>query len=601
MLIKITKALEVGADDLIKNFMAKKDYSKLSKEELLKIIEKLESRKKYGLVWDEAKTKEKFEKESENALPVLKEVKSKEIKTDPTKPINILIEGDNYHALSVLSYTHQGKIDIIYIDPPYNTGKKKEFKYNDAWVNKEDSYRHSKWLSFMNKRLFLAKKLLKEDGLIFISIDDNEQAQLKLLCDAIFGENNFIANFIIDKTAQGANQSVTFKTQHEFCLLYAKNNALQNVNYEVIGDFDKRKFKHKDEKGYYAITNSFDSINSPLIKNKNRGYTVYYNKNTEEAIIRDEYDRENNKFSEYDNNLIKKGFTPIRPGIRKGVQYPWNWKRERFLKDYREELVFQKNKKGNLNIYHKNRATGITKDTTIKRFDTRLSGNQLVTDILGAKLFDYPKSIDMMKWVLSKHKNKNSIILDFFSGSGTTGHAVLELNKEDKGNRNFILCTNNEENICTDVCYPRVEKAIKGYKIISTNKKVDGLGGNLKYFKTAFVKNSISQDDLKMRITRECTEMLCLREGIFNEIKAKTDYHIFKQNGRVMGIYYALEREDLASLKKDLDKIKGKKILYCFTLDPLGLDKEDFVDWQGVSLEPIPQKILDIYEQIYEY
>ncbi|HNU96614.1 MAG TPA: DNA methyltransferase, partial [Candidatus Magasanikbacteria bacterium] len=201
----------------------------------------------------------------------------------------------------------------------------------------------------------------------------------------------------------------------------------------------------------------------------------------------------------------------------------------------------------------------------------------------------------------SKHKNKNSIILDFFSGSGTTGHAVLELNKEDKGSRNFILCTNNEENICTDVCYPRLEKAIKGYKLLSINKKIDGLGGNLKYYKTAFVKNSISRDDLKMRITRECTEMLCLREGIFDEVKAKPDYHIFEQNGRIMGVYYSMERDSLAQLKKELDKMEGKKILYCFTFDPLGLDKNDFADWQGVSLEPIPQKILDIYEQIYEY
>src|SRR3989338_7764493 len=128
--------------------MVKKDYSKLEKDGLLKVIEKLESRKKYGLIWDEEKTKEQFEKESENALPVLKEVKGKAIKTDLTKPTNILIEGDNYHALSVLNYTHQGKIDVIYIDPPYNKGSK-DFKYNDVWVDTEDSYRHSKWLSFI--------------------------------------------------------------------------------------------------------------------------------------------------------------------------------------------------------------------------------------------------------------------------------------------------------------------------------------------------------------------------------------------------------------------------------------------------------------------
>lgn len=188
----------------------------------------------------------------------------------------------------------------------------------------------------------------------------------------------------------------------------------------------------------------------------------------------------------------------------------------------------------------------------------------------------------------------------FFAGSGTTGHAVLNLNNNDEGKRVFILCTNNENDIATNICYPRIEKAIKGYKA-KKGEKIDGLGGNLKYYKTAFVKNSISRDDLKMRITRECTEMLCLREGIFNEVKAKPDYYIFEQNGRIMGVYYSMERDSLAQLKKELDKMEGEKILYCFTFDPLGLDKNDFADWQGVSLEPIPQKILDIYEQIYEY
>src|SRR3989338_1492692 len=150
-----------------------KDYSKLEKDDLLKVIENMESRKKYGLIWDEEKTKEKFEKESGNALPVLKEIKGKEIKTDPAKPTNILIEGDNYHSLSVLNYTHQGKIDVIYIDPPYNTGNK-DFVYNDNYVDREDVYHHSKWLSFMSKRLLLAKNLLKDKGVMLVSIDSIE-------------------------------------------------------------------------------------------------------------------------------------------------------------------------------------------------------------------------------------------------------------------------------------------------------------------------------------------------------------------------------------------------------------------------------------------
>lgn len=204
--------------------MAKRDYSKLEKEELLKIIEKLKSRKKYGLVWDEERTKEKFEKESENALPVLKEVKSKEIKTDPTKPTNILIEGDNYHALSVLNYTHQGKVDVIYIDPPYNTGNK-DFVYNDNYVDKEDTYRHSKWLSFMSKRLRLAKNLLKDDGVMFISIDDNEYAQLKLICDELFGEDNLETIIWHKVTDDSGRLKITYRVrrEHEYILVCYKN------------------------------------------------------------------------------------------------------------------------------------------------------------------------------------------------------------------------------------------------------------------------------------------------------------------------------------------------------------------------------------------
>jgi len=227
----------------------------------------------------------------------------------------------------------------------------------------------------------------------------------------------------------------------------------------------------------------------------------------------------------------------------------------------------------------------------------------LLQKILGKrKTFDYPKSLYSVKDVLSVvlMENKNAIVLDFFAGSGTTGHAILEMNQNKDSERQFIICTNNENGICEDVCYPRISNVIKGYKN-QKNKVIDGLSGNLKYFKTSFVKRMVGKDSLKVRITRECTEMLCLREGIFDEVKKTDDYRIFKHNDRIMGVYYSLECSELKSLKKDLDKMQGIKILYCFTLDPLGLDKKDFRDWKGISLEPIPQKILDIYEGIYEY
>src|SRR3989338_11166966 len=149
--------------------MAKKDYPNWSKEELIRELKKVEKRKKYGIVWEDKP--EKVALLCKEKLPILAEDKGKEIKTDKTKPVNILIEGDNFHALSVLNYTHKGKIDVIYIDPQYNTGSG-DFKYNDTYVNAEDTYRHSKWLSFMSARLKLAKNLLRPSGVLLVQIDD---------------------------------------------------------------------------------------------------------------------------------------------------------------------------------------------------------------------------------------------------------------------------------------------------------------------------------------------------------------------------------------------------------------------------------------------
>lgn len=171
----------------------------LTNEEKASLVELLRSQKKYGLVWEDKP--EEIETRLVDELPVLTEVQERAIVSDsPDAPNHILIEGDNLEALTALAYTHEGKIDVIYIDPPYNTGNK-DFVYNDSFVDREDGYRHSKWLSFMNKRLQIAKSLLSSGGVIFISIDDNEQAQLKLLCDEIFGAKNFVENIIWQKNS----------------------------------------------------------------------------------------------------------------------------------------------------------------------------------------------------------------------------------------------------------------------------------------------------------------------------------------------------------------------------------------------------------------
>lgn len=549
--------------------MSTTDYSKLEKDDLLKIIEKFEARKKYGLIWDEEKTKEQFEKEAENALPVLKEVEGKEIKTDMQQPTNILIEGDNYHALSVLNYTHQGKIDVIYIDPPYNTGGR-DFKFNDNYVDKTDTYRHSKWLSFISKRLRLAKNLLNDEGVIFISIDDNEIAQLRLLCNEIFGEQNFVNNFMwLHGKGKKTKQS---RTLQQYILCYAKNKYL-------LGEWVDVKL----------ASGSFSNLDDDP---------------------RGEWFSGSVSFSEERSNRNHDNYFMIKSPS--GIEWTRQWQCDECeMRDYlKENKIYFGCAPGysnvpRLKIFPTDSREIIPNNILDNAGSTRGAQKELDEIIgkteKGKSKFENPKPPKLIEFLFNiVNKRKDIKVIDFFAGSGSTGHAILNFNKKISNNGRFILCTNDEENICTDICYPRIKKVIEGYET-PRGEKVNGLGGNLKYFKTAFVKNSINQDDLKIRITHECTEMLCLREGIFGKVKTGDNYSIFKQNDRIMCVYYVLERNNLAQLKKELDKMEGEKILYCFTFDLFGLDKSDFADWQDVTLEPIPQKILDIYEKIYEY
>ena len=192
----------------------------LTNDERSSLIGLLREHKKYGLVWEDKP--EDVEERLRESLPVLREVRDKAILSDEADaPNHIIIEGDNLEALTALSYTHEGKIDVIYIDPPYNTGNK-DFVYNDSFVDTEDSYRHSKWLSFMNKRLKIAKKLLSDKGVIFISIDDNEQANLKLLCDEVFGCEKFVSNIIWQKNYASKNNSQGIPASTEYLITYSK-------------------------------------------------------------------------------------------------------------------------------------------------------------------------------------------------------------------------------------------------------------------------------------------------------------------------------------------------------------------------------------------
>ena len=535
------------------------------KGEIECLKKELKKRKKYGLVWEE-KPEEVVEMCKEK-LPVLKEVKNKEIVTNKDKPVNLLIEGDNYHALSVLNYTHAKKVDVIYIDPPYNTGNK-DFIFNDRFVDREDAYRHSKWLAFMEKRLRLAKNLLKDSGVIFISIDDNEMAQLKLLMDNpdLFGENNFVQNFM---WLHGKGKKDRWsRTLQQYILCYAKNknkllpwSILNYANY-TFGNPDN------DSRGpWFSGSVSFSEQRS------NKQHPNYFEIKSPSGII---WRRQWQRAKDEMNELLKQrkiffGLSPKYNAVPRIKIFP---------DDIDEQIP--------LNIIDDVESTRDAQKTLDKMF--------------GKKIFDYPKPVSLMKRLIKLFPDKDALILDYMAGTGTTGQAVLELNKEDGGNRQFILCTNNrDENgghrICTDVCYPRVKKVIDGYKNLK-GERVEGLGGNLKYFKTDFVGYDEPTDKNKIKLTKQATEMLCIKEGTFEKVLDRKDFKIFKNTNHYTGIM--VDQAAIPAFKKAIKSVKGKFSVYIFSLGDETFDDEFKNVKQKVQLSPIPEAILRVYRRIFK-
>ena len=242
--METTNLSKIRRDKMLKTLSEiKKNISDEETLNSLSLIENELTKKKYGLIWEEHE--ERVDKELETQIPTFEEIKDKEIICNPDEKFNFLLEGDNLHSLYLLEKTHKGKIGCIYIDPPYNRGKN-DFIYNDNFVVTEDSYRHSKWLSFMSRRLELAKNLMRNDGLI----DDYEYAQLKLLCDHIFGEENFINMFIWQRNSSGKTEKDKFTVNTEYILLYSKSkNYNLNEAYKPLSDGTKAMYSKNDNDG----------------------------------------------------------------------------------------------------------------------------------------------------------------------------------------------------------------------------------------------------------------------------------------------------------------------------------------------------------------
>jgi adenine-specific DNA-methyltransferase len=418
-----------------------------------------EIHKRYHLVLQKIKESKKTKNTCNTSRMVLSEVKSKQIKSSNNTPSHTLIEADNYHALSILTQTHTEKIDLVYIDPPYNTGKENDFMYSDKYTH------HSAWLSFMEIRLTLAHTLLKQNGAIFISIDDNEMAQLKILCNSIFGEDNFVAQFIRKNKRCSGNDSSHIAIPFDYMLCYAKNKKKLRFSKAVVDVSGDIRYKlvdaHVAHRGKYLL--------------RDLEYKGSYSTTLDYLITAP------------DGSIIHAGNIIGKP-------HTWRWNKQKFAWGITNDYIVFKKSKNKWKVYFKqyqfvdNEDNSIVRSLPHKAIIEFLNsdGSRELNHILPSSKFRFPKPVGLILFCINLFSDTSITVLDFFAGSGTTGHAVLAANNKDGGTRQFILCTNNENKICTTVTYPRLKKVIKGYSFIGI--PIKGLGGSLRYFKTTHTK-----------------------------------------------------------------------------------------------------------------
>lgn len=556
--------------------MARKDYSNWAKPELIRELEKKDKllKKKYGIVWEDKP--ERVAELCKEKLPILEENTKKEIRADDKKPFNILIEGDNYHALSVLNYTHKGSVDVIYIDPPFNTGAK-NWKYNNNYVDINDSFRHSKWLSFMERRLKLAKSLLKRDGVLICAIDENELWHLGPLLEEIFFRHEIHLITIVHnpRGVQGKN----FSYINEFAYFVLPKGK------KIIGP---RKLR-EDEIYWSNLRNwGGESLRTDA---RNCFYPIIIKRNKVVGFgdVPTDHFHPKRQTEEKDRKYY------VWPIDINGTERKWRYARQSV--DSIKDILRVKKTKSRIEIE-------IGKDYGILRtvwqdakYDAAEYGTKLVHALVPKTHFDFPKSVYNVYDCLAPiiRERKDSIILDYFAGSGTTGHAVLMLNKEDGGNRKFMLCTDNENGIAEEICYPRIDKVIKGHKNYPDITRIEA---NLKYFKTGFV-DAEPTDRNKKRLVDKSTEMLCLKEDCFDEVKKGHDFKIFRNSqDKYLGIIF--DDGGIVRFKKEAKKFRKRFVVYVFSLDESARE-EEFEDMEElVELRPIPAVILNVYKRIFK-
>jgi adenine-specific DNA-methyltransferase len=515
----------------------------------------LRARPRFGLVFEEQP--EDVVTQCTDKLPVLTQLPSRRV-VSPAGPgagaAHLLIEGDNYHALTALQYTHAGAVDVIYIDPPYNTGNK-DFRYNDRLIDKDDAWRHSAWLSFMNRRLRLARTLLKDTGVILISIDDNEQAHLRLLCDQVFGERNFVGVLIWQKKYGGGNDSSQLVTEHEYVLAYSRHRSHVAPFLVPHGEKYLTRYRHADERGRYF----WDTLARPGLRG---AITV---------TVSDEF-----------------GSVTVKCGISQA-------KADTLLA--LGDIRIVRRSGGEPSVQFKQRlATGKRMRSIVQKATSEVGGTSEGKEDLEAVLstsFSYPKPVALLKHLLAPF-GAAAVVLDFFAGSGTTGHAVAHLNAADGGSRQAILVTNNENDICTDVTLPRMRAVLTGQW--ADGKDHDPLPGELRYYRTSFVQGSRHPDTFRARLAAGATDLIAVRENTHDRTDVSPGRAaVLTGPGKVVAVWAAPDTtglEDLHTAAVAAADEGVERVLYAYTPDAGDPDLTGTGPWDGWRIEPIPAHIL---------
>lgn len=493
-------------------------------------VETFINAKRYGLIWEEHE--ENVDVQIASNVPVFTENEDKKIINDPEKPLNFLLEGDNLHSLYLLEKTHKGKIDLITIDPPYNRGKD-DFRYDDAIVDSEDGFKHSKWLSFMSKRLAQAKKLLSETGIITINIDEHEVAPLIMLMEDIFGAQNNLGTIIWNKqNPKGDAHKIS--TMHEYIIVFA-NNYEKIKELEGFGSRKKPNAKAILAKAKQLYGQIGKKVIPPEIKNLAKVYGYPQSIVDEMKVV---YDLEmvNREFANWlksqnfssgekaykfidENGRVYRGVSMAWPNKKKapddyfiplihpvtGKETPVparGWRNpprtmEKLMREGRILFGEDETKQPERKYFLDENMT----ENTPSIYNNADSADSYMTKI--GISFEYPKPVSEVKYLIQNLHPSPKIVLDFFAGSATTGHAVMEVNEEDGKNIQYILCTNNQDGIAENTAYKRLKV------------EAENFGTNLKYYKTDYVPRLPEEGaELSEDLLEHISEMVELDFGI---------------------------------------------------------------------------------------